>query len=298
MESTPSPSPRRSPSRSRSAASTSADRARCSRPTRSSASTATPARSRCTTGWTTTPATSGRPCSRRGSRSTATAACPRPGLTFRLQQHLSPPRSPGEQDMTPTTTGTDPTTLKAAYASFPTGVAAVCAQSGGELIGMAASSFTAVSLDPPLVSVCVMNTSRTWQRLRGSARLGVSILAADQGAVCAAIGRRRVDRFAGIDTAVSPEDAVFVRGAGVWLDCEVQSLLPAGDHTIVLLGWSDSTSMRIASRSCTSQAMSANSCPGCRSRATEPHRSEPAVPRSRRESCHDRSARDRGGRAG
>ncbi|NKS98803.1 hypothetical protein GS498_20745 [Rhodococcus hoagii] len=41
---------------------------------RSSASTATPARSRCTTGWTTTPATSGRPCSRRGSRSTATAA--------------------------------------------------------------------------------------------------------------------------------------------------------------------------------------------------------------------------------
>ncbi|ORM11881.1 flavin reductase family protein [Prescottella equi] len=137
--------------------------------------------------------------------------------------------------MKPTTTGTDPTTLKAAYASFPTGVAAVCAQSGGELIGMAASSFTAVSLDPPLVSVCVMNTSRTWQRLRGSARLGVSILAADQGAVCAAIGRRRVDRFAGIDTAVSPEDAVFVRGAGVWLDCEVQSLLPAGDHTIVLL---------------------------------------------------------------
>ncbi|MBM4474545.1 flavin reductase [Rhodococcus hoagii] len=137
--------------------------------------------------------------------------------------------------MTPTTTGTDPTALKAAYASFPTGVAAVCAQSGGELIGMAASSFTAVSLDPPLVSVCVMNTSRTWQRLRGSARLGVSILAADQGAVCAAIGTRRVDRFAGIDTAVSPEDAVFVRGAGVWLDCEVQSLLPAGDHTIVLL---------------------------------------------------------------
>lgn len=137
--------------------------------------------------------------------------------------------------MRPTTTGTDPTTLKAAYASFPTGVAAVCAQSGGEVVGMAASSFTAVSLDPPLVSVCVMNTSRTWQRLRGSARLGVSILAADQGAVCGAIGTRRVDRFAGIDTAVTAEGAVFVRGAGVWLECEVQSLLPAGDHTIVLL---------------------------------------------------------------
>lgn len=137
--------------------------------------------------------------------------------------------------MTPTTTGIDPTALKAAYASFPSGVTAVCAELGGELVGMAASSFTAVSLEPPLVSVCVMNTSRTWQRLRGAAHLGISVLAADQGAVCGALGSKKADRFAGIDTAVTPEGAVFVRGAGVWLGCEIQSLMPGGDHTIVLL---------------------------------------------------------------
>lgn len=133
------------------------------------------------------------------------------------------------------TTGTDPTTLKAAFANFPSGVTAVCAELDGEVVGMAVSSFTAVSLDPPLVSVCVMNGSRTWRRLQYAPRLGVSVLAADQGAVCGAMGARRVDRFAGIDTAVTPEGAVFVRGAGVWLECEVQTLLPAGDHTIVLL---------------------------------------------------------------
>lgn len=133
------------------------------------------------------------------------------------------------------TTGTDPTTLKAAFANFPSGVTAVCAELDGEVVGMAASSFTAVSLDPPLVSVCVMNGSRTWQRLQHAPRLGVSVLAADQGAVCLGLGSKQGDRFAGIDTAVTPEGAVLVRGAGVWLECEVQSLLPGGDHVIVLL---------------------------------------------------------------
>ncbi|WP_244928969.1 flavin reductase family protein [Nocardioides sp. W7] len=137
--------------------------------------------------------------------------------------------------MTLMTTDTDPATLRAAYASFPTGVTAVCAELEGELVGMAASSFTAVSLDPPLVSVCVMHGSRTWQRLQEATRLGVSVLAADQGAACRALGAKEGDRFVGVDTAVTPEGAVLVRGAGVWLDCEVQGHLPAGDHEIVLL---------------------------------------------------------------
>ncbi|PTR23526.1 flavin reductase (DIM6/NTAB) family NADH-FMN oxidoreductase RutF [Rhodococcus sp. OK519] len=133
------------------------------------------------------------------------------------------------------TTGTDPTAVRAAFANIASGVTAVCAELEGEVVGMAASSFTAVSLDPPLVSVCVMNGSRTWRRLQDAPRLGVSVLAADQGSVCRALGSKGGDRFADIATLVTPEGAVLVRGAGVWLECELQSLLPGGDHTIVLL---------------------------------------------------------------
>ena len=132
------------------------------------------------------------------------------------------------------TTTTDPLALKAAFARIPTGVTAVCAEVEGELIGMAASSFTAVSLDPPLVSLCVMNGSRTWRRLQDAQRLGISLLGADQGAVCGALSAKEGDRFAGVDTVVTPGGAVLVQGAGVALECEIQSVQPAGDHLLVL----------------------------------------------------------------
>jgi flavin reductase (DIM6/NTAB) family NADH-FMN oxidoreductase RutF len=67
--------------------------------------------------------------------------------------------------------------LREAYGTFPSGVTALCAMIDGAPTGMTASSFTSVSMDPPLVSICVANTSATWTRLRPSARLGVSVLA-------------------------------------------------------------------------------------------------------------------------
>ncbi|MFE4501965.1 flavin reductase family protein [Rhodococcus sp. NPDC056743] len=133
------------------------------------------------------------------------------------------------------TIGDDAMPLRTAYANFPSGVVAVCAEIEGELVGMAASSFTAVSLDPPLVSVCVMNGSRTWRHLQDAPRLGISVLAAHQGAMCRTLGAKEGDRFAGLETVVTPDGAVLVRGAGTWLECEIQSLLPGGDHVIVLL---------------------------------------------------------------
>jgi flavin reductase (DIM6/NTAB) family NADH-FMN oxidoreductase RutF len=90
----------------------------------------------------------------------------------------------------------DAVDLRRAYASFPSGVAAVCTLQGERPIGIAASSFVAVSLDPPLVSVCVQHTSTTWPRLRGAARLGVSVLAADQHEICRDLAAKDGDRFA------------------------------------------------------------------------------------------------------
>lgn len=58
------------------------------------------------------------------------------------------------------------TLLRRAFGCFPTGVAAVCAVAETGPVGMAVSSFTSVSLEPPLLSVCMQNSSTTWPTLR------------------------------------------------------------------------------------------------------------------------------------
>ncbi|MFF3372208.1 flavin reductase family protein [Streptomyces sp. NPDC002680] len=129
----------------------------------------------------------------------------------------------------------DPQTLRQAYGCFPSGVTAVCALLDGAPVGMAASSFTSVSLSPPLVSLCVQHSSRTWPKLSGCPRLGVSVLAADHDVACLNLSRKEGDRFAGVEWEPTGEGAVFVHGATAWLECSVEAEIPAGDHAIVLL---------------------------------------------------------------
>lgn len=125
--------------------------------------------------------------------------------------------------------------LRRVYGCFPSGVTAVCALDGDEPVGLAASSFTSVSVDPGMVSVCVQNSSATWPRLQGMRRLGVSVLAEDQNRTCRALSLKTGDRFAGVGWSASRDGAVLVHGAVAWLDCSIHAELPAGDHVIVLL---------------------------------------------------------------
>ena len=129
----------------------------------------------------------------------------------------------------------DSSDLRNAYGCFPSGVTAVCAVVDGEPVGIAASSFTTVSVSPPLVSVCVQNTSTTWPRLRGRHRLGLSVLGERQHLQCRALAMKKGDRFADVDWGATPEGAVLVNGATAWLDCSIHAEVPAGDHVIVLL---------------------------------------------------------------
>ncbi|ROS32173.1 flavin reductase family protein [Amycolatopsis thermoflava] len=125
--------------------------------------------------------------------------------------------------------------LRQAFACFPTGVTAVCALSEEGPVGMAVSSFTSVSLDPPLLSVCMQNSSSTWPKLRYRPKLGLSVLAEDQAAAGRRLSLKSGDRFAGLDWQVSEDGALFVLGATAWFDCSVHTEVPAGDHTVVLL---------------------------------------------------------------
>lgn len=132
-------------------------------------------------------------------------------------------------------TSPDPTTLRRALACFPSGITAVCALNDGSPVGMAANSFSSVSLQPPLVSVCFDRASNTWPRLRHRPRLGISVLAEHHEQACRALSAKEGDRFAGLEWTVSDGGAVFVAGAALQLECQPADEVPAGDHVIALL---------------------------------------------------------------
>ncbi|WP_037682851.1 flavin reductase family protein [Streptomyces cellulosae] len=125
--------------------------------------------------------------------------------------------------------------LRQAFGCFPSGVTAFCGMVDGAPEGMAASSFTSVSMDPALVSVCVANSSSTWPRLAGASRLGLSVLAGEHGAVARSLASKNGRRFDTVDWVATDSGAVFVHGATLWLECSIYEIVEAGDHAIVLL---------------------------------------------------------------
>ena len=129
----------------------------------------------------------------------------------------------------------DPHTLRSAYGAFPSGVVAVAAQVRGHLTGIAASSFTSVSLDPPLVSFSVATTSNTWPELREATHLGVSVLADHHDAVCRQLAGPTDQRFTGLPFRSTHDGAVLLDEAVATFDCTIHQEIEAGDHVIVVL---------------------------------------------------------------
>ncbi len=128
-----------------------------------------------------------------------------------------------------------PTSLREAFGHFPTGVVAIAAEVGGVREGLAVSTFVPVSLEPPLVSICVQNTSTTWPKLKDLPKLGISVLGEAHDAAARTLAAKTGDRFAGLETVSTHHGAVFIKGTGLWLESAIEQMIPAGDHTIVVL---------------------------------------------------------------
>ncbi|OHU96905.1 flavin reductase family protein [Mycobacterium talmoniae] len=134
-----------------------------------------------------------------------------------------------------------PSSLREAFGHFPTGVIAIAAEVDDTRVGLAASTFVPVSLDPPLVSFCVQNTSTTWPKLKDLPLLGISVLGEAHDEAARKLAAKTGDRFAGLETVSNDGGAVFVKGTSVWLEAAIEQLVPAGDHTIVVLRVCDVT---------------------------------------------------------
>jgi 3-hydroxy-9,10-secoandrosta-1,3,5(10)-triene-9,17-dione monooxygenase reductase component len=126
-----------------------------------------------------------------------------------------------------------------ALGRFATGVAFVTAAPGGQPEGLIVSSFTSVSLEPPLVSFCPSRTSLTWSRMRRAGRLGINVLASRHEEFVLRAAPARADRFGGLDWERGSSGVPLLTDALASLECEIVAEHPAGDHWIVVARVSD-----------------------------------------------------------
>jgi flavin reductase (DIM6/NTAB) family NADH-FMN oxidoreductase RutF len=147
-------------------------------------------------------------------------------------------------------TVTDPTHLRRSFGAFATGVTVVTT-GGGSPHGMTANSFTSVSLDPPLVLVCVDRTAVMHTALTASGYFGISVLAGDQEVVARHFADRRrplgAAQFDAVGWQPGERTGVpLIRGATAHFECQVWRTYDGGDHNVFLgtVLWLDQRSAR------------------------------------------------------
>ncbi|ROO88524.1 flavin reductase (DIM6/NTAB) family NADH-FMN oxidoreductase RutF [Actinocorallia herbida] len=128
----------------------------------------------------------------------------------------------------------DAETFRSVLGQWPTGVVLVTTTAGETWHGMTASSFSSVSLDPPLVLVCLDKGLYSHRLISESGLFGISILGRDQAHLGQAFAGRAApqERFAGHDWATAVTGAPVLANALGWLDCRVAHAYAGGDHTI------------------------------------------------------------------
>jgi flavin reductase (DIM6/NTAB) family NADH-FMN oxidoreductase RutF len=117
---------------------------------------------------------------------------------------------------------------------FATGVAVITAITPDGPVGMAVSSFTSVSLEPPLVAFLPDKSSTSWPKIRGAGAFCVNILSAGQEELCAQFARKGIDKFAGVPWRSAPSGAPILEGGMAWIDCELTQTFASGDHFIAI----------------------------------------------------------------
>lgn len=128
----------------------------------------------------------------------------------------------------------DANTFRTVLGHFATGVTVVTAVDGEEPVGMACNSFTAVSLEPPLVLFCAAHTSSTWPRIQASGKWVVNVLAQDDEETCRLFAQKGADRFSRVGHRPSSTGAPILDGALAFIDCVTEAEHVAGDHVIVV----------------------------------------------------------------
>jgi flavin reductase (DIM6/NTAB) family NADH-FMN oxidoreductase RutF len=129
----------------------------------------------------------------------------------------------------------DAADLRRAFGTFLTGVTVVTTRdAAGTPCGMTANSFTSVSLDPPLVLVCIGKGSSSIGAFEAADRFAVNILGGEQTEVATAFAARGIDRFATVACREAATGAPVLADCLSWFDCTLHQRVIAGDHVILI----------------------------------------------------------------
>lgn len=120
-----------------------------------------------------------------------------------------------------------------ALSRFASGVVVAAANTAGGPIGFTASAFSSLSLEPPLVLLCVAKKASVYPRILEVERVGISVLHAGQRWIAEQFARHGVDRFRGVPLRANAT-VPLIEGAVAQLDCSRHGLHDAGDHTILI----------------------------------------------------------------
>ena len=133
-------------------------------------------------------------------------------------------------------TTVDSVDFRNAMAHFASGVTVVTAAgSDGTLAGFTASAFSSLSLEPPLVLVCLEKKADSHAVFEQAEQFAISILAEGQDDAAWRFAARGTDKFGGFETVPGPITRLpLVPRALVHLECRMQDRLPGGDHTILI----------------------------------------------------------------
>ena len=127
------------------------------------------------------------------------------------------------------------TAFRASLSRFASGVTVLTARSAdGRDLGMTATAFSSLSLDPPMVLLCIDRAASIAPALEGVTHLAVHVLGADQEGVSRQFALREGDRFAGLAITRGAEGVPLVPGALVRLECRIAERHAGGDHVIVV----------------------------------------------------------------
>lgn len=133
----------------------------------------------------------------------------------------------------------DPSLFRHTMRLWATGVTIVSTARNDQLFGMTVSSFTSVTLEPPLILVCLQKAGETSAAIMESGFFSVSMLAEGQEATSNRFaGLERVaegnSRFAGLDVIYAETGAPILSDSMGWLDCTIQQVLDGSTHHVLL----------------------------------------------------------------
>ena len=131
---------------------------------------------------------------------------------------------------------TDKIALRQALGAFATGVTIVTTRlpDGGEPVGFTANSFTSVSLEPPLLLVCLAHTAASYKMFCEAESFAVNVLAAEQQETAMLFATRGADKFGATRWQPGAMGAPLIEGCLARFDCAMHQRVAAGDHDIIM----------------------------------------------------------------